>query len=125
MMIPLKYWLYCSYMGEYSVIWNSFQMVVFSEERILFLITGMFCYSSHKIIFAIFISSCHRVIFGVYKMDIYLFILLVVEFQLGAQMQILWVAAFFVALPLMIILHDVDVLTAECLFWSVILVGYE
>lgn len=112
-------------MGEYSVIWNSFQMVVFSKERILFLITGMFCYSSHKIIFTIFISSCHRVIFGVYKMDIYLLILLVVEFQLGAQMQILWVAAFFVALPLMIILHDVDVLTAECLFWSVILVGYE
>lgn len=71
-------------MGEYSVIWNSFQMVVFSKERILFLITGMFCYSSHKIIFAIFISSCHRVIFGVYEMDIYLFILLVVEFQLGA-----------------------------------------
>lgn len=58
-------------------------------------------------------------------MDIYLFILLVVEFQLGAQMQILWVAAFFVALPLMIILHDADVLTVECLFWSVIVVGYE
>ena len=34
-------WLHCSYLVEFIVIWNNIQMVVFSKERILFLITGM------------------------------------------------------------------------------------
>lgn len=32
----------CSYLVVYNGIWSNSQMVAFSEERILFLITGMF-----------------------------------------------------------------------------------
>lgn len=37
--------IYCSYLVGYSVIWNNFQMVVFSKERTLFLTIGTMSYS--------------------------------------------------------------------------------
>lgn len=39
-------------------------------------------------------------------------------------MQIFWVAAFFVVLPLMIILHAAVACIVECLFWSAIIARF-
>ena len=97
-------WLHCSYLVEFIVIWNNIQMVVFSKERILFLITGMiyFHYNLLSLLKELFMDD---IIFTV-----------TAGYQLAVQMQIYWVLVFFVAHPLTIILHDSDALIAECLF---------
>jgi hypothetical protein len=48
-----------------------------------------------------------------------------VAYQLEVQMPVQLVAVLFVNVPLMITLHVVDVLIAECLSWFVIVVRYD
>lgn len=59
------------------------------------------------------------------EMNPYFISYVAVGYQLEVQMLILLVPALFVTVHLMIILHDADVLIAECLSWFVIVAGYD
>lgn len=59
------------------------------------------------------------------KMNPYFISSMAVGYQLEVQMLVQLVPALFVNVPLMITLHVVDVLIAECLSWFVIVARYD